>query len=345
MIAHCSKLAAIGVLFMIINVSQSASLRGQQFLQDLEEIDLLEAQVERELQDAVGEESLFLDSKNVVALPTEAPMKDIKEEDGAQARIVGGYAVANAGEGIPNAFAAILRDSTGTGSYSFSNCGATLITACHVATAAHCVSGREGENDAVFINARQINNAYTMNGGNPFHLTTIIGQTMHSSYNPGFKSNDVAILTLAECVPADKISQGIEVANFGDSGVCQQNGLVAAGYGRLTQDSYTKPDVLQAVTLDYIGNCDSYYGGVGTVDAGMMCAGSLSGGKDSCQGDSGGPLFSYDRRLCGIVSWGSGCAQAGKPGVYSSAVYFRQWFKDQACGDGRLASYSTSLCY
>jgi trypsin len=192
-----------------------------------------------------------------------------------------------------------------------------------------------------------MNNAYTMNGGNVFHLTTISGQTMHSSYTSSSKSNDVAILTLAECVPADKISQGIEVANFGDSGVCQQNGLVAAGYGRLTQDSYTKPTVLQAVTLDYISNavCDGNYGGYGKVDATMMCAGYPDGGKDSCQGDSGGPLFSYDRRLCGIVSWGSGCAQAGKPGVYASALYFRQWFKDQACGDGRLASYSTSLCY
>jgi trypsin len=345
MIANCSKLAAVGVLFMIINVSQSANLRGQQFQNELEEIDMLEAELERELADFDNEAGPFdFDPNNIVDLgTTESKDTDI---DGAEARIVGGYAVPNDREGIPNAYAAILRD-TGTGGHSFSNCGATLITECHVATAAHCVSGREGENDIVYINARQMNNAYTQNGGNVFHWSAISGQTMHSSYYSGSKSNDVAILTLAECVPASKISLGIEIATFGDSGTCQQNGLLAAGYGRLTQDSYTKPDVLQAVTLDYISNadCDASYGGIGKIDSGMTCAGYSTGGKDSCQGDSGGPLFSYDRKFCGIVSWGSGCAQAGKPGVYASAVYFRQWFKDQACSDGRLTSGANSLCY
>lgn len=50
------------------------------------------------------------------------------------------------------------------------------------------------------------------------------------------------------------------------------------------------------------------------------------------QGDSGGPFVCEDTisrtprwRLCGIVSWGTGCALAQKPGVYTKVSDFREW--------------------
>jgi trypsin len=49
----------------------------------------------------------------------------------------------------------------------------------------------------------------------------------------------------------------------------------------------------------------------------MWCAGVSSGGKDSCQGDSGGPIVDSSKTLIGTVSWGEGCALAGKSGVYA----------------------------
>jgi secreted trypsin-like serine protease len=53
----------------------------------------------------------------------------------------------------------------------------------------------------------------------------------------------------------------------------------------------------------------------------MLCAGYPQGGTDTCQGDSGGPLLAKaldgSLRLVGATSFGEGCAEAGKPGVYA----------------------------
>lgn len=69
----------------------------------------------------------------------------------------------------------------------------------------------------------------------------------------------------------------------------------------------------------------------GAITDRMCCAGHIvEGGKDACQGDSGGPIFMMvgDKPvLTGVVSWGYGCAQPGKPGVYASVSYFKDWIE------------------
>ncbi len=55
----------------------------------------------------------------------------------------------------------------------------------------------------------------------------------------------------------------------------------------------------------------------------QICAGDMSGGKDTCQGDSGGPLYTFTESngqtryiVAGIVSFGVGCSDPSYPAGY-----------------------------
>ncbi|XP_053919998.1 plasminogen isoform X2 [Cuculus canorus] len=68
----------------------------------------------------------------------------------------------------------------------------------------------------------------------------------------------------------------------------------------------------------------------GRVKKHELCAGNIHGGTDSCQGDSGGPLVCLDQDKFvqhGVTSWGLGCAQPMKPGVYVRVSNYIPWIR------------------
>lgn len=111
------------------------------------------------------------------------------------------------------------------------------------------------------------------------------------------------------------------------------------------------------IISDAVCNAPDYYDNQITTT--MFCAGYEKGATDACQvrlclcrrslvhecfiskcpylhpwlqGDSGGPFVAEDclsktsrYRLLGVVSWGTGCAQAKKPGVYTKVSRFLPW--------------------
>jgi secreted trypsin-like serine protease len=94
-----------------------------------------------------------------------------------------------------------------------------------------------------------------------------------------------------------------------------------AGFGLTSESAPQPPPTMQraAVPIQSDANCANE---VSSFDAKtMLCAGYPQGGTDTCQGDSGGPLLAKaldgSLRLVGATSFGEGCAQAGKPGVYA----------------------------
>ena len=108
--------------------------------------------------------------------------------------------------------------------------------------------------------------------------------------------------------------------------------LVVSGWGATTEGGDTVSTLREVgvpyVTRDVCNDPLSYADGVTT---NMLCAGVAAGGQDSCQGDSGGPLVfgagGGNPRLAGVVSWGEGCAQPGKYGVYTRVAIYGDWVK------------------
>lgn len=242
-----------------------------------------------------------------------------------------------------------LRWDASSNQYVFAGCGGALISNCHVLTAAHCSAGdRAGLPDGVYCNAY---NPFQGNYDREFHFSEIASINIHPDFDDVNNENDVAVLTLATCVDNLGNYPVMKVADYNFLGGLQENAsLMVSGFGRLSESNTGQVETLQRVAVPYISSstCTNYY--PGRIYDDMVCAGSASGGLDACQGDSGGPLFyqgsggDSDQTQVGIVSWGTGCAEPDKPGVYTSVAHHRDWIKNIACGDSRVSTGSIGLC-
>nr|CAD7438736.1 unnamed protein product [Timema bartmani] len=142
--------------------------------------------------------------------------------------------------------------------------------------------------------------------------------------------NDIAVLRLNDRVP---VAENIRPICLPKNTKDYYKGLkaVAAGWGTLQEDG--KPScLLQDVEVPVLSNEECRNSSrylPSMISDNMLCAGFLTGKKDSCQGDSGGPLFVQrtDKKyeLIGVVSWGNGCARVGYPGIYTRVTRYLDW--------------------
>jgi trypsin len=198
-------------------------------------------------------------------------------------------------------------------------CGGVAVGPRTVITAAHCF----GQEALGVSDWQQLPDLRVIQGRTD--LTGVAGEELKLSqvwvnpaFDPSTNAGDVAVITLDQALPS---GAAIAMAQPSDTQLYQDGAQAEVfGWGDTTgRGDYADSLRSAAVTVFPDTTCEKAYPGStdGTyVKSTMMCAGATGGGRDACQGDSGGPLV-VAGRLVGLVSWGSGCAQAAFPGVYT----------------------------
>ncbi|MEU4670687.1 serine protease [Amycolatopsis sp. NPDC023774] len=231
-----------------------------------------------------------------IAVSTASAQDAPTPPSGAQPRIVGGDEATLS----DHPYAVYLADQNGN-----QFCGAVIVSSTAVATAAHCAAALPSNNVRV-VAGRQ--DKRTSDGV----VLTVSREWVDPDFSDPTKGADVAVLSVRGQLPyrPAKIASASDRAEYAEG-----TQATVLGWGRIA-DGGDRSDYLRSAVVPLVSDstCKSAYD---TYDpSSMVCAGYRDGGIDACQGDSGGPLVVGDT-LIGIVSFGDGCAKAGKPGVYT----------------------------
>ena len=207
------------------------------------------------------------------------------------------------------------------------HCGGVLVRANKVLTTARCARQFQYTPDQLKVTFGRTN--LNKKNGTTYQVKKIWvhpGHRLKDLNGLEVPHNDLAVLTLA------KKAKKIKPVKVGK--VTGSTGFVL-GWGSVNEAD-TENAVLRKASVPLVGEfeCRAAYGGV--LNSGMVCAGSTRAA--ACRFDDGGPLvvrvktkvrfggqteIRLENRVVGLASWADGCAEPGRPGVYTELSAFQ----------------------
>uniref|UniRef100_A0A8B9FHC3 Peptidase S1 domain-containing protein n=1 Tax=Amazona collaria TaxID=241587 RepID=A0A8B9FHC3_9PSIT len=197
-------------------------------------------------------------------------------------------------------------------------CGASLVSESWLVSAAHCFQQLQGIR---YVGPFRLGIRQKL-----FPVRRIISHPYFNDYTYDY---DIAVVELQTPATFSSFIQPICLPDATHSFPVGKD-LWVTGWGATAEGGGSGVDALPYIEIRLINQtvCNQLL--TDQLTPRMMCVGILTGGVDACQGDSGGPLVSVEPSsrmfLAGVVSWGDGCAQRNKPGVYSRLTSLRDWY-------------------